>query len=767
MATSETSQRTKPRRRRSAHDGLPRARRRSTAELLLEVSNTLASIDVLDQQLETLIEMTRKATQAERGTLFLNDPLTGELYSRVGQGNSKREIRILNTTGVAGHVFQTGEPVLTNDPTSHPAFNPKIDESTGFRTRNMLCVPINTLRGQRIGVAQALNREGDFTADGLALFGAMITHASTVLQSTLFVEKMERARRQEGEFLRVVSDVSSEIQLGPLLQKIMAAVTRMLNCERSTLFLNDEKTRELYTEIGQGLGVSKIRLPNHIGIAGTVFTTGQTVNIPYAYADLRFSPAFDKQTNFFTRSILCVPVTNKDGKTIGVTQILNKHGGFFSDDDEARLKAFTAQISIALENAKLFDDVQTTKNYNESILESMSNGVLTISEDGRCVTCNAAGFRILKVAPSDVIGRSVKDLFSGSSAWIVEMIDQAHESGTSAIIIDKEMESGPEKLSVNLTVNPLVSANKSMLGSMVLIEDISNEKRVKSTMARYMDPSVADKLLGSGEELLGGVSSESTVLFSDIRGFTTITEELGAQGTVALLNDYFSVMVECIQREGGMLDKFIGDAIMAIFGIPIAHEDDPDRAVRAAIRMLVDLRKFNEHRLAHGQRPIDMGVGINTGMIVSGNIGSPKRMDYTVIGDGVNLASRLESACKQYAAHILVSEFTARKLRATYRLREVDFVVVKGKTEPVGVFEVLDFHTPDSFPNLMEVLNDFKYGLELYRSAKWRPAISAFQKALSNNPQDRLSQVYIDRCQYYEENPPGAGWDRVWTMTSK
>ena len=143
------------------------------------------------------------------------------------------------------------------------------------------------------------------------------------------------------------------------------------------------------------------------------------------------------------------------------------------------------------------------------------------------------------------------------------------------------------------------------------------------------------------------------MLFSDIRSFTTMTEQLGAQGTVALLNEYFTLMVDCIHREEGMLDKFIGDAIMAAFGIPVAHDDDDDRAVRAAIAMMRECRRWSRDRVQRGQQPVDIGIGLNTDMVVSGNIGSKKRMDYTIIGDGVNLASRLESACKHYSAQIL------------------------------------------------------------------------------------------------------------------
>jgi adenylate cyclase len=165
-------------------------------------------------------------------------------------------------------------------------------------------------------------------------------------------------------------------------------------------------------------------------------------------------------------------------------------------------------------------------------------------------------------------------------------------------------------------------------------------------MSRYMDPGIADRLVASGTEALGGQSVPATVLFSDIRSFTTITEQLGAQGTVALLNEYFTLMVDCIQREEGMLDKFIGDAIMAAFGIPVAHQDDADRAVRAAIAMMRELKAWNGKRIAEGRKPVDIGIGLNTDTVVSGNIGS--RNGWTTPLSAWNLASRLESACKQY-----------------------------------------------------------------------------------------------------------------------
>ena len=434
-------------------------------ETLLSISRTVAAMETVDEVLRTLVEIVIRETGSERGSLFLNDKQTGELYSRVALGDHMREIRILNTSGIAGQAFTTGEGLTIHDAHADPRFNAEVDEQTGFVTRNIMCAPIKTGSGEIIGVVQALNKEkGRFTKRDLGFLVAMTTQAATTLQSTQMVENMRRDRATEMQFLDVVSDVTAEIDLGALLQKVMSEATAMLKAERSTLFLNDEKTNELFSRVAQGDSIGEIRLPNHLGIAGAVFTSGNTVNIPHAYADLRFNPAFDKQTGFFTRSMLCVPVVNKSGKVIGVTQVLNKRGGPFTGEGESRLKAFTAQVSIALENAKLFDDVQTMKNYNESMLESMSNGVITMDDEGVIVTCNTAGLHILKVDESAIIGASAKDLFAGANAWILEKIDTVNESQEQEIFMDADVEvpgdeedDPAETVSANITILPLVN----------------------------------------------------------------------------------------------------------------------------------------------------------------------------------------------------------------------------------------------------------------------------------------------------------------------
>jgi adenylate cyclase len=741
--------------------------------LLLRVARDVAAQDTLDEMLRNIVEACTQETGAESGTLFLNDEATGELYSRVAEGGTVREIRMMNTSGVAGNVFTTGVGAIVDDPYSDPRFNPEVDRQTGYTTSSLLCAPVRTAKGEVIGVLQVLNKKhGSFSQEDLSLLEEMTSLCAITLRSRLFMDGMHAARQRELKFLDLVADVTSELDLGTMLIKVVGEAARMLQADRATLFLNDEKTNELFSRVAMGDSIGEIRMPNHVGISGAVFTTGQTINIPYAYADLRFNPAFDQRTGYFTRSILCVPILNKNGKTIGVTQVLNRHGGPFNSEDEARLKAFTAQVAMSLESAKLFDQVQQVKNYNESMLQSMSNGVVTLNDEGAIVTCNAAALRILRASADDILNKSAEEYFSGSNAWVIKRIHVVRQSMQSDITMDAELVAGAEKVSVNLTVQPLVAQDERTggtknIGTMLMVEDVSGEKRMKSTMSRYMDPRLADQLLSGGEEALGGKSVTATVLFADIRNFTPITEELGAQGTVALLNEYFTLMVDCIQKQGGMLDKFIGDAIMAIFGLPLPHDDDEDRALRASIGMIAELRRWSVERTTAGKKPVEIGIGLNTDVIVSGNIGSPKRMDYTVIGDGVNLASRLESACKQYGAGILISEHTYKKLRGTYRTREVDRVVVKGKTEPVAVFEVFDYFTEDTFPNLADFLGYFRNGIAAYRRQQWDRALAAFQQSLKLRANDKLSQIYVDRCEEMKRNPPGEDWNGVWVLKSK
>lgn len=737
--------------------------------MLLEVSHRTADTLSLDTLLQRMMDITSTALNADRSTLFLHDPEHRELYVRVAQDDVMQEVRFPDHLGIAGAVFTSGEAIIVPDAYADPRFNREVDRQTGYRTRNILCAPIKTRNQTVIGVTQLLNkRDGQFTADDLTLLEAITSQASAALQNAQLFEQVQRAREEETQLLEVTTAISTELQLQPLLGRIMETTTTILQADRSTLFLYDDQTDELWASVAQGAESLVIRFPSHLGIAGTVFTTGATINIPDAYADPRFNPDVDKRTGYHTRSILCMPVINKEGKIIGVTQALNKRGGPFTHLDEKRLKAFSAQASIAIENAKLFDAVLNMKNYNQSILESLSNGVLTLDAHYTIITCNHAGCRILQTSLERIVGTAIQDYFAQDHAWIVRTIDRVLTSRTPDTTADTELAlPNGARVAVNMTVAPLVNVQQETIGAVLVLEDITHAKRVKNTLIRYMSKEVAEKMLEEGEDKLGGQIQEVSILFSDIRNFTTIAEKLGAHETVSMLNEYFSLMDDCMSRYGGILNKYMGDAILGVFGAPFSSGEDADRAVKAAVDMMRALRPFNAKRLRNGQEPVNIGIGISTDEVLSGNIGSLKRMDYTVIGDGVNLAARLESANKYYKTNILISEFTFNELKDTYSFREIDLIQVQGKSKPVGVYEILDFHDATSFPHMHEVISLYRKGLACYRRRQWREGITYFQTALALHPCDAPSRLYLERCQYFLHVPPADAWDGVWVMESK
>jgi adenylate cyclase len=320
--------------------------------MLASLARRVAALDSLDAVIDTLLQAAIQEIGADRGSLFLHDGETGELYTYISTGLGSRQIRLMDDLGIAGAVFHSAIGEIVHDAYAHPRFHRDVDEQTGYTTKSLVCAPVRNAKGQTIGVAEMLNKvDGVFDASDLALLEGMTSQCAITLEALQQVERTARERQREVDFLNLVSDLTSELELTTLLSRVVSEATRLLDCDRTTLLLNDEKTGELFSYVVDKLELTELRFPNHLGIAGAAFTSGQSIRIPYAYADLRFNPAFDRQSGYFTRCILCVPIFNKDGRTIGVTQSLNKRGGPFSAEDESRLRAFTAQIASALENA--------------------------------------------------------------------------------------------------------------------------------------------------------------------------------------------------------------------------------------------------------------------------------------------------------------------------------------------------------------------------------------------------------------------------------
>lgn len=574
--------------------------------------------------------------------------------------------------------------------------------------------------------------------------------------------------RDEQRILSISSDLAGELQLEVLIQRIMEVTAELLNAERSTLFVHDPKTDELVSIYAAGIETREIRIPSGQGIAGAVFSSGVAENIADPYSDPRFSQKIDRDTGFVTRSILCAPIVNKSGGRIGVAQVLNKRDGGFTAKDEARLRAFAAQVAVSLENARLFEDVLNIKNYSESIIGSISNGIVSLDGDNVVVTANDPAVAMIGLPRERIIGRRFEDIVTAPNRWILQNLRETIATGQNSIAIDAELVRRDEtKSTVNLTAAPLIDGAGKRIGSLLVVEDITEEKRVRSTMARYMSAEVADELLAAGEAELSGKDQTVSVLFSDVRGFTKMAETLGARETVSVLNAYFTDMVDVIFEHHGILDKYIGDAIMALFGAPFPKPEDPDNALAAANDMLRTLREFNVRQRGAGLEELEIGVGLSTGDVIVGNIGSVKRMEYTVIGDAVNLASRLESANKFYGTRILLSDFTVAALKAPALLREVDLLRVKGKDRPVAVFEAVGWRAGENYAQLAAILELHDEGLHAYTARDWAKAEAAFGKLLAIDPKDGPAKIYRDRVRLYAKKPPPGDWDGVWVMAEK
>jgi adenylate cyclase len=294
--------------------------------------------------------------------------------------------------------------------------------------------------------------------------------------------------------------------------------------------------------------------------------------------------------------------------------------------------------------------------------------------------------------------------------------------------------------------------------------------RYRNVLDRYVSKNVAAAVLDdkrSFEESLRGQKKPVTILFSDIRGFTSMTETSDANKLVAQLNEYFLEMVGMVLKEGGTLQKFIGDAIMAAWGDTHSEslEADAQRAVSAALQMRAALVKLNERWKKESDRPqLSIGIGVNHGEVIVGNIGHPQRMEFTVLGDGVNLAARLESATKQFHADILIGEETEKLTREKFIYREVGAIAFKGKTRPIETFTVLSDRTQPA-PAWLEKYHD---AIKLYRDRKFAEASGLFEAVRTEiGGKDYLCEMYIERCEAYLWKPPSPDWDGSYKLTEK
>ena len=807
-------------------------------QITAEFEHFLRAIDMINNEsLEIMLEQILEAftlkigqiLQAERTTIFMVDQEKQELWSKIAQGDGERslEIRVPMGKGISGDVATHVAPLNIPDAYADDRFDRTYDQRHGYRTRSVLCMPVLSKKTNSIvAVVQLLNKlnHTPFDEQDERHFKEFAESLGVILEScnSFYVA----ARNQKGvtALLKAISSLDQSLDLEKTLQSVMEEARQLMQADRSTLWLIDEDSGDLWSKVKSGDGTSlvELRIPISSGIVGYVATSGQVLNIADAYQDDRFNPDADRRTGYRTRTILCMPVFDSGSKLIAVTQLINKAQGTFNTSDEAFMKAFNIQAGVALENAKLFESVLVEKQYQKDMLQSLSDAVISTDLEGRIVTINDAALELIGCPAEIDPSRTIRDRWQGAllhrPVWEAIPIDSlrfrledslgtgAHHyvpeqslrvavapgPGTGLDPISELALPDPDhpdsyypwgdraaapmpkdrvqriERSINLTVNPLTNPEGSVRGGLVVLEDISQEKRMKSTLYRYMTPGVAEQVMALGDDILmKGERKEVTVLFSDIRGYTTLTEDLEADKVVEMLNAYFETMVESVFHFEGTLDKFIGDALMAVFGAPLPLSNHAWAAVQSALDMRRRLAQFNAQRGAMGQPEICFGIGISSGEVVSGNIGSQRKMEYTVIGDGVNLSSRLEGVTKEYGCDIVISEYTYALCADKIWVRELDRTQVKGKQQAVNLYELIDQRETPLSAETESFLDLYASARRAYTAMRFDEALILFSQAQQIRPQDKAVAIHLTRTQEYLVQPPPADWDGVYIMTTK
>jgi adenylate cyclase len=325
---------------------------------------------------------------------------------------------------------------------------------------------------------------------------------------------------------------------------------------------------------------------------------------------------------------------------------------------------------------------------------------------------------------------------------------------------------------LNFTIPAMTLTGNVLLVSLyrALVEE-KEKRKVRAMFGQYLSPEVIRRLL-IDPRLVDPKKTDITVMFSDIRGFTSISEKLDAQELALFLKQYLSDMTRIVFRYQGTLDKYIGDAVMAIWGAPFEEAGHATRACNAALEMMKRVRELHKEWEAQGKPSLEIGIGLNTGVASVGKMGSELRSEYTALGDAVNLSSRLEGLNKDYGTHIIVNETTYQAAKGDgFLFRELDLMRVKGKLQPVTIYQLLgrqaDFEADGSPETVRLQVELFTRGRELYRKRQWRAAQSAFEEILAKWPKDGPSRVYVERCQEYIAAEPTADWDGVFVMTHK
>ena len=532
-------------------------------------------------------------------------------------------------------------------------------------------------------------------ADGLQLISTNLMRLSN--QATHWKEEQTNLVA----LTEVSQVVNSSLEIDEVLRIVMDTIIRLSGAERGFLMLKDEDG-QFVTKVArnweqESLGSSEFAISR--SVVGRVVSTGQPVLTTNASEDPRFG---DKESIIIhnMRSIMCVPLKVK-GDLTGIMYADNRfRSGIFTDSKLNLLAAFSDQAAIAIENARLFESVRRTlaevtqlKNLMDNVFASIASGVITTDLTNKITLCNYAAQNILGKMEQELSGYNLKDFLPTSTENddgddFYQYLSSVRQSGQQMVGVElNPVFPDRGRLNLSLNLSPLRDAEQTTHGIAIVVDDLTEKKRLQAQrrlFERMVSPAVINQL-DPNKLQLGGKRTPITVLFADIRGFTSFSERLDPEQLVSVLNQYMAAAAEAILAQEGTIDKFLGDAVMAWFNAPIPQADHALRAVNAALGIQAAVERLV--RNLPPESHVAFGVGIHFGEAVLGLVGTEKRLEYTAIGDSVNTAKRIQE--NALANQILISADVYHLVADQIDVRPVTAVHAKGKSQPLEVFEVL------------------------------------------------------------------------------
>jgi len=513
------------------------------------------------------------------------------------------------------------------------------------------------------------------------------------------LEQQDRERAQLLGLFQVSRAVNSTLELNAVLNRAMDTIIQVTRAERGFLMLTDEEGRLVF-QVARNMDRETISSPTFQvsrSIVEHVAQTGQPILTTDAQRDPRFA-AQDSVVALNLRSILCTPLIARE-YVIGVVYVDNRlHAGMFQPADLEALRAFADQAAIAIENARLFESVRqkvneisALKTFQDDIFASIASGVIATDLQDRITAFNRAAETIFGVTADHALGQPYRQTLAAlAETTLPQLVDEAKRAGKRFVGAElKTVLPSRGIATLSFSVSSLRDASGNAQGATIVVDDLTEKRRleaVRGMFRRYVAPAVVDRLESNPAQLkLGGQRQEITILFADIRSFTHLSEQLPPEELVEILNQYLAVAAEAILQQEGTLDKFMGDAVMGIFNAPLPQDDHPLRAARAALALRAAVTRLH-HRLPDISR-LYFGIGIHTGDAVVGNVGTEQQMNYTAIGDAVNLAKRLQESAS--GGQIVMSEQACARIREQVMVEPLAPFHVKGREAQVAAWELV------------------------------------------------------------------------------